>query len=177
MRRRGVGIAMVLTFLLGALTGVVLAKRGDVPSSTYAGKAPAEAAAELLRIAAAKAGDGTWERIHVARVYILGGMPEEGQRILETVLSGPKLKAGDWIRAGRVYAESGRWDEAREAFDRVLTLEPMDEDWLAEIGAFYNLNGDREKAEELFERSFEKPLLKNILAAAGSYVSVSPRQR
>ncbi len=57
-------------------------------------------------------------------------------------------------------------------------MAPKDEDWLAEIGAYYNLQGDREKAEELFGRSFERgSSLKNTLAIAGSYIDVEPRRR
>ena len=65
-------------------------------------------------------------------------------------------------------------DEA--AFDKVLQLAPDDEDWLAEIGAYYNLKGDRAKAEELFARSFktESNNVYNTAKAAGSYVGVVP---
>ncbi len=57
-------------------------------------------------------------------------------------------------------------------------MAPKDEDWLAEIGAYYDLQGDREKAEELFGRSFERgSSLKNTLAIAGSYIDVEPRRR
>ena len=178
MRHRTWAIVSGLAFIAGGLAGTILAKKEDVPPSVYSGKPPAEAASALLGIARAYAEEGSHENIHVARVYLLGGMEAEGEAILQRVLSGAEVKAGDWIRAGRVYAQAGRWDEARRAFDRVVEMEPRDEDWLAEVGAFYNLNGDRSKAEELFARSFaEKPLLKNILAAAGSYVGVDPRQR
>jgi tetratricopeptide (TPR) repeat protein len=90
-----------------------------------------------------------------------------------------KAEAGDWIRAGRLYYQAGEWDKAKSAFDKVVAMKPKDEDWLAEIGAYYNLQGDREKAEELFQRSFslDPQSLNNLLTAAGSYVGVTPRKR
>ena len=87
-------------------------------------------------------------------------------------------EAGDWIRAGRTYYQAGEWDKAKSAFDKVIAMAPKDEDWQAEIGAYYNLQGDREKAEELFQRSFASGRsLNNVLNVAGSYVGVAPRKR
>ena len=64
-------------------------------------------------------------------------------------------------------------------FDQLTQLEPKDADWLVEAGAFYNLNGDREQAEELFERGFEQGprSVKNALVAAGSFLGIAPRKR
>ena len=85
-------------------------------------------------------------------------------------------EGGDWIRVGRVYYEAGEWDKARTAFDKVLQLKPDDEDWLAEIGAYYVLKGDRAHGEELFNRSFarEPNSLWNALRAAAAYAKVAP---
>ena len=54
---------------------------------------------------------------------------------------------------------------------------PSPADYQAEIGAFYNLHGDRARAEELFARSFAKDP-SDVWAtanAAGSYVNVRPQ--
>ena len=79
---------------------------------------------------------------------------------------------------GGFFPAKGEWDKARSAFDTVIAMKPKDADWLAEIGAYHNLQGDREKAEELFQRSFAAGnSLNNVLNVAGSYVGVTPRKR
>lgn len=178
MKRFSIVPIAALAFVVGATVGVAVAKKTTVTPETYVGKSPDEAAEALLDIAAVEAEDGSWENIHLARVYYLSGREERARVILDRVLNGPKVTAGDWIRAGRVYEQAGRWDEARAAFERVLELKPKDADWLSEIGAYHNLHGDRETAEELFRSSFELGGgLKNTLNAAGSYVGVTPRIR
>jgi tetratricopeptide (TPR) repeat protein len=162
--------------ILGLCVGAWAAKKG-VPQYLYIGVEPAEAATELMQLAVDEAGNGSWERIRVARVYLLGGQTEAGQAILDEVLGRDKLDGSDWIRIGRLYRELGNWDAARVAFEKVVALKPKDEDWLAEIGAYYNLEGDRARAEELFARSFEQDPdeHRNLAAAAGSYLGVEPR--
>jgi Flp pilus assembly protein TadD len=92
-------------------------------------------------------------------------------------VTGGKQDAGDWVRIGRVYDEAGEWDKARTAFDKVLQLQPDDEDWLAEIGAYYLLQGDRAHAEELFTRSFKRQPNNhwNALKAAAAFLKVAPQ--
>jgi tetratricopeptide (TPR) repeat protein len=96
--------------------------------------------------------------------------------MFDRVLGGSKAEAGDFIRVGRVYWEAGEWDKAKTTFDKVLSLEPKDADWLAEIGAYYNLKGDRAHAEELFARSLavDAGNVYNTAKMAGSYVGVAP---
>ena len=131
----------------------------------------------LLATAKQQAEAGSWENIHLARVYYLSGKKDEAESIIKSVLL-KDSKAGEWIRIGRIYYQAGEWDKARESFENVINLAPKDEDWLAEIGAYYNLQGGREKAEELFGRSIERGShLKNTLAIAGSYIGVEPRQQ
>jgi tetratricopeptide (TPR) repeat protein len=173
MQKRWV-VGMGLTFVLGVLAGAAAKKPGTDPG-LFLGKPPKEAAAALLTVARAQAEKGSWENIAVGRVYYLSGQKAEGQAIFDSI-TGKKSEGGDWIRVGRVYYEAGEWDKAKAAFDKVLQLSPKDEDWLAEIGAYYQLKGDRAKAEELFKRSFdvEGGNLYNTLRAAGSYVGVRP---
>ncbi|HEY0781400.1 MAG TPA: tetratricopeptide repeat protein [Thermoanaerobaculia bacterium] len=173
-RRRTVLIAAV-AFVLGTAFGVAAAKKGAVDPNVYTGKKPKEAAAALLDLARIQAEKGSWENIGVGRVYYLSGQKAEGQAIFDSVTA-KKAEGGDWIRIGRVYWEAGEWDKAKVAFDKVLQDNPKDEDWLAEIGAYYQLKGDRAKAEELFTRSFkgEPTKLWNTLRAAGSYLGLKP---
>jgi Flp pilus assembly protein TadD len=175
MKRSSLMIVIVLVFLLGAAVGVAVAKKIAISPNEYVGKSPDEAADALLSVARVMAGNGSWENIHVARVYYLSGHKEEGQAILTRVLGG---EPSDLIRAGRLYYQAGEWDKAESTFERVMALKPNDEDWLAEIGAYYNLQGDRERAEELFQKSFAiGRSLNNVLNVAGSYVGITPRKR
>lgn len=174
--RRRTAVLLALTFALGAGAGWA-AKKKTVDAALYQGKDQTAAARALAELAMAEAGEGTWERIAVGRVYYLGGMKAEGQKIFDDVLASKKVKAGDWIRVGRVYYDAGEWDKAKAAFDKVLELEPDDAPWLAEIGAYHNLKRDRARAEELFARSFaiEPDAVYSTVHVAGSYVGVLPR--
>ena len=176
MSKRGIVTVAALAFVFGTAFGVAAAKKGGVDPSVYMGKKPKEAGAALLDVARVQAEKGSWENIAVGRVYYLSGRKAEGEAIFDSVTS-KKSEGGDWIRIGRVYWEAGEWDKAKVAFDKVLQDNPKDEDWLAEIGAYYQLKGDRAKAEELFGRSFKvEPKLWNTLRAASSYLGVKPSE-
>jgi tetratricopeptide (TPR) repeat protein len=178
MKRTRSMIGILAIFLAAAVAGVAVAKKNSIAPDLYMGKNPAEAASALMNTARPIAGDGSWENIHLARVYYLAGQKDKAQAILDGVLGGKKAGAGEWIRAGRVYYQAGEWDKAKAMFEKVIAAEPKDEDWLAEIGAYYNLQGEREQAEEYFQRCFALGTsLKNVLSAAGSYEGVEPRRR
>ena len=150
------------------------AKRAEPP--VYRAQATQVAAQSLLQRALAQAGDGTWERIAVGRVYYLGGMKNEGQAIFDTVL-GTQKDASDLVRVARVYREAGEWARAKALFDKAVVLEPKDEKLLAEVGAHYLINGDRETAESLFDRSFKlESELWATVSAAGGYLGVKPQE-
>ncbi len=165
---------MAVVFSLGITIGAVAAKKGLDPSM-YRTKSKQDAAATMIEMARAQAGKGTWENIGVARVLYLSGKKTEGQAIFDAVTA-KKAEGGDWIRIGRVYYEAGDWSRAKTAFDKALTLEPKDGPWLAEVGAYYNLKGDRAHAEDLFDRSFkaESGEVWATANVAGSYVGVEP---
>lgn len=165
---------VVGALILGLALGVAWAKNAKVESEMYVGKSPTEAAAALQALAEQQAGKGTWERIAVARVYFLSDQTAKGQAIFDAIAVDDE--PSDWIRMGRVYNEVGDWPKAKDAFDRVLAKKPKDEDWLAEIGAYYNLHGDREAAEEFFRRSFAEDAEnhRNTSMVAGSYLGVQP---
>ena len=150
------------------------AKRVDAPA--YRTMAQPEAGKALLQKALAEAGKGSWERIAVGRVYYLGGMKAEGQAIFDEVLS-KGSESSDLFRVARVYREAGEWPRAKPLFDQALLLNPKDEKGLAEVGAYYLANGDRETAEALFDRSFK--IASEIWAsvsAAGAYLGVAPQE-
>jgi tetratricopeptide (TPR) repeat protein len=173
MRRTAiVTLTLVMVFLVADAWG---AKKRKLLPSMVSGSDPVTVAAGLLDVGREQAGDGTWQRLRVARVYYLMGDRATGQAIIDEV-TGRKPDASDWIRVGRIYYEAGEWDKAKPAFERVLREKPKDEDWLAEIGAYFNLQGDRARAEELFARSIVEDAENHHNAAmmAGSYVGVVP---
>lgn len=155
--------------------GVALAAKATVSPGLYVGADPKTAAANLLALARRQAGKGSWQRLRVARVAMLGGQSALAKEIIADV-EGGKTEPSDWIRIARIHLEAGNWDAAAPYLARVLTAKPNDEDWLAEIGAWYNLHGGRAKAEELFRRSFEldPENHRNSAVIAGSYIEVKP---
>jgi Flp pilus assembly protein TadD len=170
------GLATVaLVFALGVVVGVASSSMRSDPSM-FQGKTPKEAVATLLQAAESQAGSGSWERIGVARVYYLSGDKAAAEAILQEVTSG-KMKGNDWIRIGRLYAEAKDWGKANEAFEAALRAEPKDAEYAAEAGAWYNLQGQRAKAEELFAKSFKlkSDEVWNTANVAGSYAGVSPQ--
>jgi tetratricopeptide (TPR) repeat protein len=168
--------AFLLVFVLGITLGAFAAKKGLDPS-TYRDKSKKEAAQALLQIARTQAGKGSWERIGVGRVYYLGGMKTEGQAIFDEVTA-KNPETTDWWRIGRVYWEANEWDKARAAFEKSLAKNPKDDKGLAELGAYYLIKGDREKAEELFDRSYqlESGEVWNTAMIAGGYLGVRPQE-
>jgi DNA-binding SARP family transcriptional activator len=76
-----------------------------------------------------------------------------------------------------VYREAGEWARAKPLFDKYAAEHPKDEKELAEIGAYYLMNGDRATAENLFDRSFAvSSELWATVAAAGAYLGVVPQE-
>ena len=163
-----------LLFFVGAVVGYAAARR--VIPSDYQGKTKDEAGKALLEQARAQAGKGSWERIAVGRVYYLAGMKQEGQAIFDEVLS-RKAESSDFFRVARVYREAGEWPKAKEMFDKYLQQNPNDDKGLAEVGAYYLLNGDRATAEQLFQRSFKlEAEMWSTVSAAAAYLGVEPQE-
>jgi tetratricopeptide (TPR) repeat protein len=166
-------ILALLLFVFGVAVGYA-AKKAD--PSAYRSKSKQEAARALLEVAKVQAGKGSWERIAVGRVYYLGGMKSDGQAIFDTIMA-RKPESSDLFRIARVYREAGEWSKAKELFDRYVKANPKDDKGLAEVGAYYLMNGDRAGAEDLFDKSFKlESELWATVAAAGSYVGVAPQE-
>lgn len=166
----------IVGIVLGVLLVAGVAQAGQrVEPSAYHGKDKQQAAQALLQEALAQAGKGTWERIAVGRVYYLSGSQAQGQAIFDQVLS-RGAEASDLMRVGRVYREAGEWPRAKLLFDKAIAMAPKEQTWQAEVGAYYLLNGDRDGAEALFDRSFRKDEVWATVAAAGAYLGVPPQE-
>lgn len=164
----------IILFVAGIGVGMA-AKKYDY-ASAYQGKTGPEASRALADIALVQAEDDSWELIAVARAVYLGGDKDRGQNMFDRILSG-KHEDSDEYRIARVYREAGEWDKARPMFDRFLERNPKDEQGLAEVGAFYLLQGDRATAEKLFAKSFAvSPNVWATLAASGAYAGVVPQE-
>ncbi len=164
------------SFVVGVVVGIAGSSGSKVDKMMYVGQSPKDAALGLLTVALKQAGKGSWENIAVARVYYLMGDKAQGQATIDNVIA-TKIKKDDWIRIARIYLEAKEWDKAKDAFEKALALDPKDEGNLTEVGAWYNLHGDRAKAEEYFNRAFSnKPdEIWCTVNAAGSYVGVKPQ--
>jgi len=169
MKRSNV-VVLVVVFVSGVAVG---ARSNSVSATMFQGKSKEEAGTALLAAARDQAGKGSWEKIAVGRAYYLAGKKKEGQEIFDSIR---KPEDSDLLRIGRVYYEAGEWDKAKETFERVITNAPKDAPWLAEIGAYHNLKGDRARAEELFARSLalESGEVWNTTNIAASYLGVEP---
>ena len=171
----GVARTFLAVSVLVAGIGVGVAAQKLSPT-IYHGVSPQNAGNSLLDAALVQAGKGSWERIAVGRVHLLAGKKAEAQAIFDALLNG-KSDESDLLRIARAYAEAGDWTQARPLYDRYLEANPGDETELAEVGAHYLLNGDRETAERLFDRSFGIATeFWATLSAAGAYLGVAPQQ-
>ena len=165
----------VATALFCAGIGIGWAATKNAPS-LYHGKSKEEAGLALVEAAKLQAGDGSWERIAIGRVLYLGGHKPEGQAVFDAMLAG-KHEDSDEFRIARVYREAGEWSKAKPLFDRFVANNPKDEKGLAEVGALYLINGDRDGAERLFDRSFAiSAEIWATVGAAGAYLGVVPEE-
>ena len=168
--------SVLATLIFTAGIGIGFAAQKKLDTALFQGKSKPEAARALLDAARIQAGDGSWERIAIGRVYYLGGMKADGKAIFDDVLA-KKHKPSDEFRIARVYREAGEWAKAKPLFDAYTQANPEDEKELAEVGAYYLMNGDRATAEDLFGRSFHVAAeMWATIAAAGAYLGVAPQE-
>jgi tetratricopeptide (TPR) repeat protein len=167
-------IALIVSFAAGVAT-TLAAKRVFEPGAYFAGKEPKAAAAALLATAEQLAGTGSWERIGVGRVHYLSGDKAKGQALFDLAIS-KKTAASDLYRIATVYALAKEWDKAKPLLERAIAMNPTDDTSMVEAAAWFNLNGERARAEELFGTAFAKnpDELWHYINAAGSYLGQPP---
>jgi tetratricopeptide (TPR) repeat protein len=168
---------VVLAFALGAST-VLVAKTKVIfdPKAYYAGAEPKKASAALLAQAETLAGEDSWERIGIGRVAYVSGDKSRGEAIFESVLGGPKLAKSDLYRIATAYATAKEWEKAKPLFERAMAMDASDDTGMLKIGCWYNVNGDRARAEELFDSAFAKSpeAVWHYILAGASYAGVEP---
>jgi tetratricopeptide (TPR) repeat protein len=175
MNRRN-ALYVVLAFALGATT-VLIAKTKVIfdPNAYYTGREPKVASAALLAEAEKLAGQDSWERIGVGRVAYMSGDKQKGDALFDSVLGG-KVGKSDLYRTATAYAIAKNWGKAKPLFERAIAMDPDDDTGIMKAACWFNLNGERERAEELFGRAFGKNPddVWHYTLAAGSYVGVEP---
>ena len=178
MRKSMVIMLCIVSGVIGGLAQRGFAK-GTKPTfdpAVLQGSDTKAIAGKLLDQALVLAGDGSWERIAVGRVWYLGGDKAKGQQIFDGVTGGKKVADSDWFRIARVYAQAKEWEKADAAFGKALALDPEDNDGRVEHASYMNLHGDRAKAEAVFAKviAAQPDRMYHYTNAAGSYLGVIP---
>jgi tetratricopeptide (TPR) repeat protein len=167
---------VLIAFVLGATTVLVAkTKLTFDPKAFYAGHDKKEAATLLLAEGEKLAGDDTWERIGVGRVAIQSGDKKRGEALFEAVLAGKHGK-NDLYRIATAYAAAKSWDKAKPLFEQAIAMDAGDDSGIMKAGCWFNLNGDRKRAEELFGMAFAHAPdhAWHYILASGSYQGIEP---
>ena len=168
---------VLVAFALGATTVLVAKPKVTFdPKAYYAGAEPKAAAAALLKEAEVLAKDDTWDRIGIGRVYCESGDCARGEVLFQSVLGSPKVGKSDIYRIATAYAAAKNWSKAKPLFERAIAMDPGDDTGILKAACWFNLNGERARAEELFGKAFAHSPddVWHYINSAGSYVGVEP---
>ena len=175
MRARNT-LNVLIAFALGAST-VLIAKPKPTfdPNAFYSGREKKEAATLLLAEGERLAGTDTWERIGAGRVAYKAGDTKKGEALFEAVMAGKHGK-NDLYRIATAYASAKSWDKAKPLFEKAISMDATDDSSIMKAACWFNLNGDRARAEELFGIAFGKnpEHAWHYILASGSYQGVEP---
>lgn len=169
-------LSLLAAFALGATTVLVAKTKVTFdPKAFYAGHAPKEASALLLAEGEKVAGDDTWERIGVGRVAYVSGDKQKGEALFNAVMSGKHGK-NDLYRIATAYAAAKSWDKAKPLFEKAIAMDAGDDSGIMKAGCWFNLNGDRARAEELFGMAFDHAPdhAWHYILASASYRGIEP---
>ncbi len=169
-------VCSLCAFVLGATTVLVAKSKVTFdPKAFYEGADAKTAAAKLLAEGERYAGDDTFERIGIGRVAYQTGDKKKGESMFEGVLQGKHGK-NDLYRIATAYATGKNWEKAKPLFEQAIRMDAGDDSGIMKAGCWFNLNGDRKRAEELFKMAFDHnpdhPW--HYILAAGSYLGVEP---
>ena len=168
----------LISFVLGATT-VLVAKTPKVifdPKAYYAGADRKAAAAALLAEGEKLAKDDSWQRIGVGRVAYISGDKQKGEAIFQSILGSPKVAKSDLYRIAVTYASGQEWSKAKPLFEKAVAMDKEDDTQMLKVGCWFNVNGDRARAEEMFNAAFAHSPEEawHYILAAGSYEGIEP---
>jgi len=171
---RSLATFSLLAFVLGAASAIAAKKAFD-PKAYYEGMDAPAAVEALLARAEVLAEGGSWERIAIARVRYLSGDKPKGQAMIDGVLKG-KVATSDLYRIATIYALAEEWDKAKPLFEKAIAADPADDRSVMEAACWFNLNGDRVRAEQLFRAAYDESPdeVWHYIAAAGSFAGLKP---
>ena len=92
----------------------------------------------------------------VGRVRYLSGDKAKGETLFNGVLAEPKLGKNDLYRIATSYAVAKDWSKAKPLFERAIAMDLEDDSGIMKAACWFNLNGDRARAEELFKVALTK---------------------
>jgi tetratricopeptide (TPR) repeat protein len=175
---RKTALYVLISFALGATT-VLVAKTPKVifdPKAYYAGAERKAAAAALLAQGEKLAKDDSWERIGVGRVAYMSGDKPRGEAIFKSILDSPKVAKSDLYRIAVTYATNQEWSKAKPLFEKAVAMDKDDDTQMLKVGCWFNVNGDRARAEEMFDAAFAHSPEEtwHYILAAGSYEGIEP---
>ena len=93
---------------------------------------------------------------YVGRVRYLSGDKAKGEALFNGVLAEPKLGKNDLYRIATSYAVAKDWSKAKPLFERAIAMDLEDDSGIMKAACWFNLNGDRARAEELFKVALTK---------------------
>ena len=106
----------------------------------------------------------------------LAGDTQKAEALFASVLGDKKVGKGDVYRIATTYAVAKNWAKAKPLFERAIAMDADDDSGHLKAACWFNLNGERQKAEEIFGRSLGKNPddVWHYILAAGSYEGVQP---
>lgn len=91
-------------------------------------------------------------RINYAQELLRNGNHEYAEKLAKSLLTSPEFVGKAQAVLGQVYMKQNSWAEAVAALETSVRLDPMNERAVYHLATSYNRLGQREKAEEYFEK-------------------------
>ena len=139
---------LVLGLMVGLVLGYVFAERQPVPPgrALMLGARPAGAQEEAL-----PEGHPPVEASSGAEAQRLGQQTAE----IESLLASNPDDAGLMAAMGNVYFDAGRWNDARDWYEKSLAVAPDDSNVITDLAVSYRNLKRAERAIELLDRALE----------------------
>ena len=120
-------ISLALLLFAGTSSVCIAKKKGKNeinPESVYppmfVNQSNEEAVNRLMEVATRLAGNNPARNVELTRIYYLGGQPELGQQLLDSLLV-DTADAKTWLSAGKLFYYNGETERALAALDQAAT--------------------------------------------------------